>query len=297
MQDSMPHKNTEFDWKRIDASIFPQKDVERAYRKMMRKADDIEKPHRKIHSIFRIAAAAVILVMIPVLTLFLREVMIGDNSGKTMMVQATANGEIKTVYLPDSSKVVLNAGSVLFYPENFSEKDRRVCLSGEATFDIVPNKRQPFFVATSNLTVKVHGTLFNVQAYPDEPLVSATLCRGSIGIIRNSRNEPELMLTPGEEYSLDWKCGTSKVSKVNADEAVAWENGGIYLRSGDIHSVVRILERHFNVNIYLTTDKYDSAIITAKFINGESVNDILGIISHILPGMKYTIINSNIYIR
>ena len=58
-----------------------------------------------------------------------------------------------------------------------------------------------------------------------------------------------------------------------------------------------MLERQFNVNIYLTSDKYDSEKITAKFTHGESIDEILKVVSSLLPGMTYNTINTNIYIH
>ena len=71
--------------------------------------------------------------------------------------------------------MVLNAGSILLYPEKFSDT-RCVYLTGEAVFDVTASKEHPFIVRTSDVNVKVHGTRFNVSTYYDDDNVNVTLC-------------------------------------------------------------------------------------------------------------------------
>lgn len=245
-----------------------------------------------------LAAAAVALVILPAVTLFVHRMVTGNRTEVVQLTASAANGQTRTVYLPDSTKVVLNSGSVLFYPSGFSGKERRVCLSGEAVFDVTADSKRPFLVSTADITVKVFGTLFDVQAYPEDPTVSASLCRGAVGIFRNSTPENPTMLQPGEEFRMVKADGSFSVSSVEPEDVSVWEHGGVCLNAGDVHALVRLLERRFNVNIYLTTDRYDSEIITAKFIHGESLDEILTVIGRLLPGMTYNITNNtNIYIH
>ena len=259
----------------------------------------IETPrNRRKAMIVRWMTAAAVLVLLPALTLFInKQLQKPAQSPMTILTASAASGQVKTVYLPDSTKVVLHSGSTLFYPDSFSENDRRVCLSGEAVFDVTHDKSRPFFVSTADITVKVLGTLFDVQAYPEEGMVSTTLCRGSVGIIRNGIPDEMTMLQPGEEFKMRKSDGSFSISKVEPEDVSVWENGGICLNAGDIHDLIRMLERQFDVNIYLTSDKYDSEKITAKFIHGEGIDEILSVVSSLLPGMTYNTTNTNIYIH
>ena len=292
----MTDTRNNFDWDLIDSSSFPESRTRKALSKVMRKAR-MEEPVRRGRTILiRWMAAAAVLVILPALTLLVHR-MVTENKPETVQMTASAaNGQTRTVYLPDSTKVVLNSGSVLFYPSDFSDNERRVCLSGEAVFDVTADKDRPFLVSTSDITVKVFGTLFDVQAYPEDPMVSASLSRGSVGIFRNNDSGNPTMLHPGEEFRMLKEDGSYKISSVEPENVSLWERGGVCLNAGDIHELIRILERRFNVNIYLTSDKYDSEIITAKFIHGESIDEILTVICRLLPGMVYNTTNTNIYI-
>lgn len=96
---------------------------------------------------------------------------------------SVAYGDKKHFLLPDSSEIWLNAGTVVKYPKEFSKVQRLVHLDGEAYFSIRKNTSKPFIVETSQLSVKVLGTKFNVKAYADDKLVTTTLTSGKVEVI------------------------------------------------------------------------------------------------------------------
>ncbi|OYW15932.1 MAG: hypothetical protein B7Z54_09975, partial [Sphingobacteriales bacterium 12-47-4] len=69
--------------------------------------------------------------------------------------------------LSDGTRIWLNAGSSLRYPASFaaSRLSRNVEISGEAYFEVAPDKTKPFYVSKGDMEVKVLGTHFNVNAY------------------------------------------------------------------------------------------------------------------------------------
>ena len=60
---------------------------------------------------------------------------------------------------------------------------------------------------------------------------------------------------------------------------------------------MKIIERRYAVRIYVTTGKYDNDLITAKFIQGATLDDLMFALCKLIPGMSYRKVNSNIYIR
>ena len=110
-------------------------------------------------------AAAVALIIVP--TVSLMYVHSSRNEVHTVVADyvevCARKGEIREVILPDQSRVTLNSGSVLLYPETFSDV-RSVHLSGEAVFDVTASEEHPFVVRTADVNVKVHGTRFNVSS-------------------------------------------------------------------------------------------------------------------------------------
>ena len=209
---------------------------------------------------------------------------------------STHNGETREVILPDSSKVLLNAGSVIIFPERFSAAERTVFLSGEAIFKVTHNQNIPFTVNTSDLAIRVHGTTFNVNAYPESGSTAATLCEGSVSATLNSSGESFLMV-PNERLSYDRATGEATVTHVNAAEDTAWKRGDMCFRSENIHGIAKAIERKYGLNTYITSGKYDDMILTAKFVHGETLDQMLSAICKLVPGMRYHIENNCVYIR
>lgn len=199
---------------------------------------------------------------------------------------STRRGEVREVILPDGTKAVLNAESMLVYPESFVS-ERSVFLSGEASFDVTSDESHPFYVNTSDVTVKVHGTRFDLKAYYDEPIVEATLYRGVITAYPSGQEERSVTLQPNQCFSYFKTGGAITTASVNALESIAWENGNLCFRSSSVRDVIKTLERRYDVSIVLTSTKYDSTAITASFIHGETLDDLLGAICMIVPGMQF----------
>lgn len=63
------------------------------------------------------------------------------------------------VTLPDGTTVWLNAGSMLVYPDRFSDNKRSVKLEGEGYFEVVRDEKAPFFVETDGMVVNVLGPI------------------------------------------------------------------------------------------------------------------------------------------
>ena len=76
-----------------------------------------------------------------------------------------------SVRLADGTLVMLNAGSRLTYPKEFSGNKREVTLSGQAFFSVHPDKVHPFVVKTKNMDVTALGTAFEVFSFDGDKSV------------------------------------------------------------------------------------------------------------------------------
>lgn len=88
-------------------------------------------------------------------------------------------GEYSLV-LPDGTKIYLNAGTSLRYPNHFCGDSREIFLSGEAYLEVARDEERPFIVRTSEVDIRVLGTVFNINAYPDGDYVRTTLVTGKV---------------------------------------------------------------------------------------------------------------------
>lgn len=285
-------------WDSVKGVRLSENELDRDFRAVMGKARAMEAPRRSLFrssNVFFAYACLAVLLLIAGFAAYSafrpQKTVIAEN-----LEYSASKGEIKEVTLPDKSKVVLNSGSVLICPAQFGVT-RSVYLMGEAIFDVTASDANPFTVKTSDIQLRVHGTRFNVKAYFDDPDVKTTLCRGQVEVWPAGRSDRSIELEPGQTLTYDKSGGSMVVSRGYASEATSWEDGDLCFRSESIHGVIRILERHFNVNIYLTTDKYDDAVITASFIHSETLEDLLKAIAAVIPGMKYTIEGDKVYLK
>ena len=77
-----------------------------------------------------------------------------------------------------------------------------------------------------------------------------------------------------------------------------WTKGDICFSEAGIDAVTQSLERRFGVYIsYSSGEEYRNAAITAKFIRGQSLEEILDVLKRLIPGMDYTIIGDHIYLE
>ena len=109
------------------------------------------------------AAASVVLLLIGFGTFYVKE----RNNPEWVSV-ATVSGQLKDVYLPDSTLVSMAGNSTLRYDVKKYGKERRVVeMTGKAFFQVKRNEARPFSVHTAMTEVTVLGTSFQVSEQPD----------------------------------------------------------------------------------------------------------------------------------
>jgi ferric-dicitrate binding protein FerR (iron transport regulator) len=117
---------------------------------------------------FRILIAAAVLAFLMVIggiTLWILERgSLNRNLVATTLI-VTKDGEKATLFLADSSKVILNSGSSIEYNGQYNIKDRLIKFSGEAFFDVTTNPEKPFIVQLDQMRITATGTRFNIFSY------------------------------------------------------------------------------------------------------------------------------------
>lgn len=162
-----------------------------------------------------------------------------------------ANNTIRTpmggqyqVILQDGTKVWLNAASSLSYPGLFTGGERKVEITGEAYFEVAPNKALPFKVMSKGQSIEVLGTHFNVMAYDNERSVKTTLFEGSIKV--NGKGAFKY-LTPGQQTEVSGQKITLN-KQVDLEEVVSWKNG-YFIFNEDIKGIMNKIARWYNVDV------------------------------------------------
>ncbi|GIQ60597.1 anti-sigma factor [Flavobacterium collinsii] len=105
---------------------------------------------------------------------------------------------VKTVFLPDSSKVELSPNSKIEYANNFTT-NRKIEIKGEAYFHVKKDKKHPFQVFCNETTTTVLGTSFLVKGYTQKE-VTVELFEGSVEMSVKDRDK-KWILVPGEKFT------------------------------------------------------------------------------------------------
>ncbi|MCI2107334.1 MAG: FecR domain-containing protein [Bacteroidales bacterium] len=206
-------------------------------------------------------------------------------------------GESRSLTLPDSSKIFLNAGSMLIYPKRFSAETRKIFLTGEARVLVAKDPRKPFIISTHNMDVQALGTVFNVSDYQHSHIATSTLEEGSIRVQVKAVNSMPAILSPGEQLIYDSAAKKITVRKVDAARASAWVEGYLVFDNAPFEEVIKALERRFDVTINYDADKYYGHSYCVKFAPGETIEDAMQILSQLIDGFNYSIANQIISIR
>lgn len=148
------------------------------------------------------------------------------------------------IELTDGTRVWLNAGSEINFPNQFDSSERVVEVSGEAYFEVAHNPKWPFKVKSKNNLIEVLGTHFNVQNYPDEMESSVTLLEGKIKYTKNNYTQ---ILAPGQQIIADQD--NIHLAEVDTSAVVDWKNGDFYLGGQDYRALLRKMARWYDFNI------------------------------------------------
>ncbi|WP_090392208.1 FecR family protein [Niabella drilacis] len=206
-------------------------------------------------------------------------------SGETAQSQP---GERKTILLPDSTKVLLNAGSRLLVSPSFGEQNRNVYLTGEALFDVAHNKALPFIVHVAQYKIRAVGTRFNVKAYTNDRYSETSLLEGKVQILLPRGNDDIVYKTLQVNQKFVMNRPDSLTPKIAARPEVmplsyhdsnqnietAWVSNLLIFENQPLSEIRNILEREYNVTITISNNDVAHYRYTATFQH-EAIDEVL----------------------
>lgn len=174
--------------------------------------------------------------------------------------------------LSDGTRVFLNSDSKLVYPVAFGNECREVILQGEAYFEVVKDEKCPFIVKTSDLSVQVLGTAFNLSCYPDDLRVETTLVRGSVKV---EEGKNEILLEPGEQACFDRGSGKMDKLKVNPVLFTSWKDGLFVFERERLEDMLIILSRWYDVVVFYKREDVKDELFTGDLKKYNSIEEHL----------------------
>ncbi|MEX6690534.1 FecR family protein [Danxiaibacter flavus] len=262
------------------------------------------KKNNNIPSIlFRVAAAAVVILVIGVFWLFTKvnhEHEVAKQTQKVATLPTIAQLKVVKndgtknlkVALPDGSAVNINPGSLIRYKEKFDDVKREIYLEGEAFFTVAKNKQRPFIVYSKDISTTALGTSFTIKAYRKDKNVTVTLYTGKVVVKQTdaAKQMQDVYLVPGQEITVNMqtfetvlqnmkdepeKIVSEKVAEVPPAKVQQNTSTGMDFTNEPLKNVFKKLEEVYNISIQYKDAEIDTLDFTGLIEPNESPENIL----------------------
>ncbi|WKN44126.1 FecR family protein [Tunicatimonas pelagia] len=180
---------------------------------------------------------------------------------------ATSFGEVKTITLPDGTKVVLNANSALRVPSNTPEDSvREVWLNGEAFFSVTHTEdHRKFIVHTAHeLQVEVLGTEFNVNSREEKATVVLNSGKVKVQLSDDSQLSEEWVMKPGELIEYEAKNQHVDQKEVDTLLYTSWRNNLLVFKDTSLKEIAQLMSDNYGYKVQFERDSLAQLLFTGS---------------------------------
>ena len=270
-------------WHSIDKSIDPSEiSTEKALEVFMNQIS--ERSTIKLLWNYFQTAAAVLIIPLVLGGLYWQKLTVPEKEVVAYKEVFTSNGTRMAFNLDDGTKVWLNAGSSLKYPEKFTGGQRSVYLKGEAYFEVHSDKTKPFIVNTQSISVKATGTKFNVRAYVDHKQSEVSLLSGKVSVSKAGAIDKSMisLLKPNQHLNYNIIFQQASIEEGDLYKYVAWREGKLIFRNDPLSDVLERIGEFHNVHFQFK----DKQLLEYRYhitFQNESLPEILEILKASSP--------------
>jgi transmembrane sensor len=177
----------------------------------------------------------------------------------------TEFAEIQSVTLYDGSIVSLNANSHLEVPSRYEWSNSRIVhLEGEAYFvvsKLIENstkKYRKFTVKTSNASVEVYGTQFNVYARNNQTKV--LLDEGKVELVE-TQTKKQITMKPGQMVEVSINKVSTKLIETPLEQAkqlTSWKNNLLIFNEVNMEELKNRFQEVYGIELILKGEAFDN---------------------------------------
>ncbi len=169
------------------------------------------------------------------------------------------------LYLPDSSKVLLNKNSHLTYYTDFNSSERKVYLEGEAFFEVRKSEGKKFEVIGIRSVTTVLGTSFSVRSHKNEAKEVVQVVTGKVSMAAlDNKEKNQIILTPGLRGELD-HSSLLTINEIDDPNFIAWKQERLVFENTELSVVAKTLQQYFGIEIEVTDPLLLSCRFTGSF--------------------------------
>lgn len=231
-------------------------DTEAAWKKVKARTINKEVPVRSLQfNWFRMAAG--FLLLLGAFGLWYRN-SIQENTFSWIQ----SGDELKEIWLPDSSRVMLDRNSSLAF-NGFSGDFREVKLKGRAFFQVRKNPDQPFRIEARNSRIQVLGTSFEVisDSLGEDEIHVTT---GKVRFSALTGADTGLVLVAGENARMQQNAKPVRIPAPDLN-GQSWHTRKLHFEDASLEEVRQALARYFNKEIEIGQASLENCRFTGHF--------------------------------
>ena len=196
---------------------------------------------------------------------------------------STPYAAIKTIWLPDSSEVVLNANSSIRFNANRTSSKREVWVTGEAFFKVrhinKAGKAQPFAVYAGDAVIEVLGTEFNVKTINNT--TGVLLRQGKVRFSIPASNATTIM-QPNDYCQYTTAQGKIITRVANPVLFTSWLEQKYRFEKATVQDVCENLKEYFGYNFIIRKSELAKQVVsgTLELQNEQLLLQVLGELLH-----------------
>ncbi|WP_166336862.1 FecR family protein [Sphingobacterium chungjuense] len=206
------------------------------------------------------------------------------------VAQHVPDKKMMHVALADGTLVKLFPGSNFSYPETFLDSVREVRLDGGGFFEVQHDEDIPFVIHTAELSVRVLGTSFNLQAYDTDNQTKVALFHGKVLIAHNGQ---EKYLSPGQAYVWDKNTQSGQIESFDVAQERQVSDGLLVFDHAGYDEVARQITRKYGVK--WKTD-VPVKIQFSGTIDQESLQDVLNHLTY-TTDYRFTLQQNTVHVQ
>ncbi len=156
----------------------------------------------------------------------------------------TAEAGVRSIDMPDGSRVYLNEGASLTYDNQYTTR-RNVTLRGEGYFEVMSDPARPFRVHAGPVKVMVLGTSFNIKTLPGNREAEVMVESGEVEVEMVDTRE-KLTLHQGDFARADRSL--KRTTQQNANY-LSWKTKDFKFVDESVADILETLESAYHVKV------------------------------------------------
>ncbi len=232
-----------------------------------------ERSGHSLSIILRVAAVLLLAIITPFL-------LVKIPNSPVMNKIRVPEGQVEQITLNDGSRITLDAGSILRYPDEFTGNTREVFLDGEGLFEVFPDSKKPFIVHANEAVITVLGTTFNVRTWSRSNQTTVAVVEGRVALTSggHSSRQEGVIISKNQVSILPDNGSPLPPYNTDINRYLSWRQRQMYFQSAPLREVLDQLERWYGLKFKLPDASAADRRVTI-FLEDKPVEEILEVIA------------------